>query len=103
METSRSHRADYMNWFDENTSRPTAHFFALCEATSIMIQRAGSTFINDNGTMSELPTPRPSCYDELPLCARSSCIRVRSSPALRVSMSTSTVTDNNPGSSEKLI
>ena len=97
-------RADYMNWFDENTSRRQLISAILCEATSIAIQRAAASLSTTTETMSELPTPRSSRRPmSFPLCATSSRIRVRSSPALRASMSTSTATDNNPGSSEKLI
>lgn len=60
-------RADYMNWFDENTSRPTAHFCYSLRGYIYCDSKSGSILINDNGNY--VGAPDPSVFplaDELP-------------------------------------
>lgn len=59
-------RADYMNWFDENTSKPTAHFLYSLRGY-IYCNESGNILINDNG--SYVGAPNPSTFpsvSELP-------------------------------------
>lgn len=59
-------RADYMNWFDENTSKPTAHFLYSLRGY-IYCNESGNILINNNGNY--VAAPNPSTFptvDELP-------------------------------------
>lgn len=59
-------RADYMNWFDENTSKPTAHFLYSLRGY-IYCNESGNILINDNGNY--VGAPNPSTFptvDQLP-------------------------------------